>query len=192
MRNSSLWSNVVFEKGVISQSNIKILHAWSYFLDNSKHTNFWNNGVFSFIILLQLWWLIESKLSQFFCLHMLGYTKWEYWSLTITNAFKEQWSVERALPVVLLCTSPKLDRLFAHSDDPDIDEPFQAPEGNKLGGNETDQGKERDEDLGLILHVGKCPLVIALVPLKCPSRNLQLPHRVPVYQEENALVPLPF
>ena len=56
---------------------------------------------------------------------------------------------------------------------------------------------------GLILHGGNrgnclrawvqaCPLVITLVPLKCYSRNLQSPHRVPLYQGENALVPLPF
>ncbi|XP_038075874.1 UBX domain-containing protein 1-like [Patiria miniata] len=32
-----------------------------------------------------------------------------------------------------------MDWLFAHSDDPDIDEPFQAPEGHKLGGD-TSQG----------------------------------------------------
>ena len=36
------------------------------------------------------------------------------------------------------------------------------------------------------------PLAIALVPLKCYRRNLQNPHRVALYQGENALVPLSF
>ena len=48
--------------------------------------------MFFFIILLQLRWPIESKFSQVcYFMHMLGYTKWEYWSLRITKcvqAFK--------------------------------------------------------------------------------------------------------
>ena len=36
------------------------------------------------------------------------------------------------------------------------------------------------------------PLVIALLPLDVPIENLQLPHRGALYQEANALVPLPF
>ncbi|XP_071800301.1 UBX domain-containing protein 1-like [Asterias amurensis] len=53
---------------------------------------------------------------------------------------------ERALAVTQYkSVQVAMDWLFAHSDDPDIDEPFQAPEGNKLGGNETDQGTEGSE-----------------------------------------------
>ena len=40
----------------------------------------------SLIILLRLWWPIELKFSQIcYCTHMLGYNKWEDWSLTITK-----------------------------------------------------------------------------------------------------------
>ena len=37
-----------------------------------------------------------------------------------------------------------------------------------------------------------CPLVIALVPLKCSSRNLQFPHRVPFTKEKMPWCPCPF
>ena len=37
-----------------------------------------------------------------------------------------------------------------------------------------------------------CPLVIALVPLKCSSRNLQFPHRVPFTKEKMPWCPYPF
>ena len=40
------------------------------------------------------------------------------------------------------------------------------------------------------LHL--CPLVFALMPLKCSSRNLQFPLSVPFTKEKNALVSLPF
>ena len=36
------------------------------------------------------------------------------------------------------------------------------------------------------------PLVMALVPLKCSSRNLQFSHRVPFTKEKNASVPFAF
>ena len=36
------------------------------------------------------------------------------------------------------------------------------------------------------------PLVIALLPLKCSSRNLQFPHRLHLIKEKIALVHLPF
>ena len=39
VRNGSLWSNLVFEKEVVSHSNIKILQAWSLILGIWKHTN---------------------------------------------------------------------------------------------------------------------------------------------------------
>ena len=34
------------------------------------------------------------------------------------------------------------------------------------------------------MQLPPCPLVIALVPLKCSSRNLQFPHRVPFAKEK--------
>ena len=37
-----------------------------------------------------------------------------------------------------------------------------------------------------------CPLVIALVPLKCSSRHLQFPHRVPFAKEKMPWCPCPF
>ena len=48
---------------------------------------------------------------------------------------------------------------------------------------------------GLILHggnEGKCLLVIALVPFKCSSRNLQFPHRLSFTEEEMPCCPCPF
>ena len=48
--------------------------------------NLCNKGIFSFFILLQLWWPFESKFFQIcYLMHMLRYTKWEYWYLTITK-----------------------------------------------------------------------------------------------------------
>ena len=45
------------------------------------------------IIILQLRWTIEPKLSQdYYCMHVLGYTKWEDWSFwqlpIVSNVFK--------------------------------------------------------------------------------------------------------
>ena len=49
---------------------------------------------------------------------------------------------------------------------------------------------------GLILHEGSklppCPYVIAWVPLKCSSRNLQFPHWVPFTKEKMLWCPYPF
>ena len=48
-----------------------------------------NNNVFLFFcnIFFQLRWPVEEKFSQVcYFMHMLRYTKWEYWSLTITNS----------------------------------------------------------------------------------------------------------
>ena len=79
----ALWSNVVFEKGVISHHNkTKQNFLPGAFYSYLKATILYNKGV----IFLQLWWPIEFKFSQVcYCMHMLGYTKWEYWSLTITK-----------------------------------------------------------------------------------------------------------
>ena len=48
MRNSSLWSNVVFEKRVIFHLNNKRLQAWSLFVGIWNHTSLCNKGVFFF------------------------------------------------------------------------------------------------------------------------------------------------
>ena len=72
MRNGSFWGNVVFEKEVIFHSNNKRLQAWRLLQCIWKHTNLCDKGVFSFIILLQLWWPIEHKFSQVcYFMHML-------------------------------------------------------------------------------------------------------------------------
>ena len=85
MRNCYLWSNVVFEKEVISHLILKdfrperlqpfimqmkankFVQQWCFFLHHSLATSMTN-------------W--ESKFHRFVIL-CLGYTKWEYWSLTI-------------------------------------------------------------------------------------------------------------
>ena len=76
---------VVFEKEGISKLN-KSLQAWSPFLSIWKHKILCITGIFSFIILLQLRWPIEWKNHRFVMLCMFGYTKWEYWSLKITQS----------------------------------------------------------------------------------------------------------
>ena len=51
------------------------------------HTTSCDKGVYSFIIISQLWRPIELKFSQVcYFMHMLRYSKWEDWSLTITNS----------------------------------------------------------------------------------------------------------
>ena len=51
-----------------------------------KHTTSCDRGVFSFMVISQVWRPIELKFSQVCCyfMHMLRYTKLEDWSLTIT------------------------------------------------------------------------------------------------------------
>ena len=71
VQKGSLWSNIVFEKEVISHSTIKRLKAWSPLLEIWKLTNLCNKSVFSFIILSQLRWPIESTFSQIcYFMHM--------------------------------------------------------------------------------------------------------------------------
>ena len=92
MRNGwALWSNVVFKKEVICHWNIWIwfqdlwIRFWGLEIKHLKAHNFvWQ--VCSFIIILQLRPPIELKFSQVcYFIHVLSYTKWEDWSLTITN-----------------------------------------------------------------------------------------------------------
>ncbi len=52
-----------------------------------KHTILCNKDVFSFTIFLQLQWPIEPKFEQLcYFMHVLGFTKWDYWSWTITKS----------------------------------------------------------------------------------------------------------
>ena len=83
VRNGSLWSNLVFEKEVISYSNIKICQAWSLFcIGIWEHTNLYNKGIFFFhyslatsmthwvqIFTDSLWYLLCSWLWQL-CMHL--------------------------------------------------------------------------------------------------------------------------
>ena len=89
VRNSSFWSNVIFEKEVIfhefdfETSDLDFEVPKSSIL---KHTTPCDKDVFSFIIISQLQPPIELKLSQVcYCMHMLRHIKWEFWFLTITN-----------------------------------------------------------------------------------------------------------
>ena len=90
MRNGSLWSNVVFEKEVIFHEFDFETSDLEFEVSKSsiwKHTTSCDKGVFSFIIISQLRQPIELKFSQVcYFMHMLRYTKWEDWSLTVTNS----------------------------------------------------------------------------------------------------------
>ena len=87
VRNSSLWSNVVFKKEVIFHEFDFETSDLEFEVSKSsiwKHTTSCDKGVFSFIIISQLRRPIELKFSQVcYFMHMLRYTKWEDWSLTI-------------------------------------------------------------------------------------------------------------
>ena len=90
MRNGSLWSDVVFEKGVIFHEFHFETSSLEFEVSKSniwKHRTLCDKGVFSFIIISQLRRPIELKISQVcYYMHMLRYSKWEDWSLTITNS----------------------------------------------------------------------------------------------------------
>ena len=76
--SKSTWSNLVIN------GSLAISHLWVRLLAIIwKQTKLCKKGAFPFIILLQLRWPIESKFSQIcYFMHMLGYTKREYWSFT--------------------------------------------------------------------------------------------------------------
>ena len=60
---------------------------WGLKIKHLKAHNFGWQGIFSFIIISQLCRPIEIKYSQVcYFMHMLRYTEWEDWSLTITNS----------------------------------------------------------------------------------------------------------
>ena len=82
VRNCSLWSNVVFENDVIE--------AWIdpfTCIRHLKAQQFVQQGCCFFHFPLATWWPIHYKFSEvcYFMHNMLGYTKWEYWSFTITK-----------------------------------------------------------------------------------------------------------
>ena len=84
MRNGSLWSNIVFEKVVISHSNNKKLQTWSlYKMILKAH----KKGVFMPIFSCNFDEPIEPNrpLVCYWYMVMLRSAKWEYWSLTITK-----------------------------------------------------------------------------------------------------------
>ena len=91
MRNGFLWSNVVFKREVIfhefdfETSDLEFeVSKWSIW----KHTTLCDKGVFSSIILSQLWRAIELKFSQVcYFVQMLRYTKWEDWSWQLPILF---------------------------------------------------------------------------------------------------------
>ena len=105
---------MVFEKEVISHSNIKRLQLKPYYYASESIHILCNKGVFLFIIFLQLRWPIESKFSQVSYLsHMLGYVKWEYLSLTITKRVQCFWATcDFNSNKTYSFDKKKMDRLF--------------------------------------------------------------------------------
>ena len=74
-----------YDKGFRHERNdwIKEMDEWM------KHFLYRPLKCFLFIIVLQLQWPIEPKLSQvYYSMYVLEYTKWGYWSFTITKNFK--------------------------------------------------------------------------------------------------------
>ena len=92
MRNGSLWSNVVLVVKVFFHEFDFETSTLEFEVSKSsiwKHTTLCDKGVFSFIIISRLRWPIELNFSQvFYFVHMLRYTKWEDWSLTIDQSIK--------------------------------------------------------------------------------------------------------
>ena len=79
-----------FWEEVISHLSIWIELEISAEVANSRHLKAYN---FCDTILSQLRWPFESNFSQVcYFVHMLRYTKWEDWSLTITNSVQCLWS----------------------------------------------------------------------------------------------------
>ena len=88
MRNGSLWSDKVFKKEerIFNKFYFETsdLVFWGLKISIWKHTTSCDTEVFTFIIISQLWPPIELKFSQvYYFMHMLRYTRWEDWSLTI-------------------------------------------------------------------------------------------------------------
>ena len=84
VRNGFLWSNIVFVKEVTSHSNIKRLQAWSFLVIIWMHTNC-ATRVFFLLLFSCNFDIDQLSLNFHRFVIMLGYTKWEYWSLTITK-----------------------------------------------------------------------------------------------------------
>ena len=92
MRNSSIWSDVDFEKEVIfhefdfETSSLELEVSKSSI---RKHTTSYDKGVFSFIIISQLWRPLELKFSQVHILCILCWdtptVKTSLWQLPIVS-----------------------------------------------------------------------------------------------------------
>ena len=77
VRNGSLWSKVVFYAGgkfSLKQLNSSGLKPLTMHLKAHK-------------LVQQVCFFFDCSLADY-CMHMLRYTKWEYWSLTITTGAK--------------------------------------------------------------------------------------------------------
>ena len=85
LRNGSLWSNVFFEKRYFAHQHVKRLQPKPFIIHLKAH-KVMQQGCFSFIILLPLWWPMSPNFHRScYFMHMLRYTKWEYWSLPFTK-----------------------------------------------------------------------------------------------------------
>ena len=82
--NYRLWSNVFVERCNFSLKYLNLRKTFWGIWKVKTHT--FVQGCFSHIIFEQLRWPTEPKFSKV-CnfMHMLGNTKWEYWSLTFTK-----------------------------------------------------------------------------------------------------------
>ena len=80
VRNGSLWwSNMVFEKEVISHL------SWGLEFKHLKTLELVRQGCFFFYYSLAFLITNWAQISTDLLMHMLGYTTWEYWSLTNTR-----------------------------------------------------------------------------------------------------------
>ena len=82
VRNGSLWSDVVFKKEVLFHEFDFETSDLEFEVSKSsiwwKHTTSCDKGVFSFIIISQIWRPIELKFPQMrYFMHMLRYTNCE-------------------------------------------------------------------------------------------------------------------
>ena len=87
--NGSLWSNVVGKKEVISHSSNKRLQGLKHFIMASESPHFVKQGCLflhcsSYRTVMTDCVQIFSELLRCYAI-MLGYTKWEHWSWTITK-----------------------------------------------------------------------------------------------------------
>ena len=87
VRNGSLWSNVVFKKEVISYSNNERLQLKPFIIHLLKAHKVMQQGClcFHYYLATSITNFEFKFLQACYVMHTLGYTKWKYWSLTITK-----------------------------------------------------------------------------------------------------------